>query len=247
MKASLPASHLLRQYLLFVLTAVFLLTMIRAAYGLWYFPSVEESGAIVALFVQGLRFDLAYIGMVCLVPVVLGSLLSMTQSSRIIAKVLIMVFLLSGLVIILSSELITPWMLHSRGLRPDMELLKGISNPVLELQSLLAERIVPAVIGLVLCVLIIVAFWSRMEPKRFLRYPVSKPSALLLAVIGGFVCLMAIWSTADLRRSPISPVNAAISEDATVNELAMNSAYKTLYTFVGPMLDDIARRLPAGN
>ena len=237
MKSTLPASHLLRQFLLFVLTAVFLLTLIRAAYGLWQFPIVEEVGAVVPLFVQGLRFDLALIGLVCLLPVVLGSLLSMTDATRGIAKFLIVSFLLLGLLLILVLELVTPWFIQTQGLRPDLALMAGVDNPMAVLQSVIADHAIPLVIGIVLCVLILIAFWSRMELQRFLRFRLSVPSALLLGVFGGLVCVVAIWSTPDLRQNAFSPGDSLISKDATVNDLAMNSAYKTLYSAVLPFFN----------
>jgi len=108
MSATLPASHLVRQYFLFVLTVIFLLTMVRAGYALWKFPELEETQAFVPLFLQGLRFDLALIGIICLIPVVVGSLLSMTRLTRGLAKFVISAVLFAGLVVIVLLELITP-------------------------------------------------------------------------------------------------------------------------------------------
>ena len=56
--------HLVRHYLLFVFVVVFLLTLARAAYNLWQFDKVVEANVLIPSFLQGLRFDLALIGMV---------------------------------------------------------------------------------------------------------------------------------------------------------------------------------------
>lgn len=239
MTSTLPASHLLRHILLFVLTTVFLLTLIRAAYGLWQFPRLEEADVLVPFFVQGLRFDLALVGLICLVPVVVGSVLSMTNATRGIAKFIIVVFLVVGLLLILALELVTPWFVETQGLRPDIDLLTSIKDPVETFKSVFSEHAIPVVIGLVLCVLILWAFWSRLELTRFLRYRLSFPSALLLAIVGGLACLLAIWSTPDFRNPAFSPGDSLISTDSTINDLVMNSAYKTLYSAALPLLNSV--------
>lgn len=230
MKSTLPATHLLRHFLLFVLTVIFLLTVMRSAYGLWQFPKLEQANAFPGLFLQGLRFDLALIGMIALVPVVIGSLLSMSNATRGLAKLLITVFLVGGLVLILVLELLTPWFVSTQGLRPDINMLSSMPEPLQTFQQVVMQNIVPFSIASVLCLLIVIAFLARMELRRFLRYRVSVPSALAMAVVGGLVCLMAIWSTPDLRKPALSPGGSLITEDSTVNDLVMNSAYKSLYS-----------------
>lgn len=243
MKSTLPASHLMRQYMLFTLTVIFLLTVIRAAYGLWLFPRLDEANAVLSLFVQGLRFDLALIGLVCLVPVVLGSLLAMFNSTRALARILVSSFLLAGLLLVLLLELLTPWFIDTRGLRPDLALLASVENPVEVIMSVVADHAVPLAIGVMLCGLIMIAYWLRMEMPRFLRYRLARPSALFLAIIGGLVCLVAIWSKPDLRKPVFSPADSNISQDQTVNELSMNSAYKTVFALLFDGAVDIK---PAG-
>ena len=240
MKSTLPATHLLRKFLLFVLMCVFLLTLMRAAYGLWQFPKLEEADALIPLFTQGLRFDLALIGLICLVPVVLGSILSMTSVTRGLAKFIIVLFLVVGLLLILLLELITPWFIDTQGLRPDINLLMSVENPIGAFKQVATAHVIPLVVGAILCVLIVAAFWARLELQRFLRYRISVPSAVLMAIGGGLICLVAIWSTPDLRNPALSPADSLISTDATVNDLAMNSAYKTLYSAILPYFNNLS-------
>lgn len=239
MKSTLPATHLLRQFLLFVLTCIFLLTLMRAAYGLWQFPKLEEADALIPLFVQGLRFDFALIGLICLIPVVLGSILSMTNATRGLAKFIIVLFLVLGLLLILLLELVTPWFVDTQGLRPDIDLITSVENPVNTIKQIATAHVLPLAVGSVLCILILLAFWARMELQRFLRYRVSVMSGLLMAIGGGGLCLIAIWSTPDMRNSALSPGDSLISRDATVNDLAMNSTYKTLYSVALPYLNNL--------
>lgn len=237
MKSTLPATHLLRHFLLFVLTVFFLLTVMRAAYGLWQFPKLEQTDSILSLFVQGLRFDLALIGMIVLVPVVLGSLLAMSDATRGFAKFLITLFLVGGLLLVLVLEMVTPWFVDTQGLRPDLNILASMSEPVQTLQQVAKEHAIPFAIAVLLCLLITIAFLSRLELGRFLRYRLSVPSALTLAVFGGLACIVAIWSTPDLRKPALSPGDSLISVDTTVNELVMNTTYKSLYSAALPYLN----------
>ena len=237
MKSTLPAEHLLRQYLLFALTVIFLLTMLRAGFALWQFPQLEETNAFIPLFVQGLRFDLALVGIICLVPVVIGSLLSMISITRWLAKLIIWLFLFGGLVIVLVLEVITPWFIQGQGVRPDINLLKSVEAPFEAYRTVLFENTVPAAIAIVLSILILIAYGLRMELSRFLRYRVSIPAAFMTALVCWALCVLAIWSTPDIRKPAFGPGDALISTNTTINDLAMNSAYKTLYSIALPFLN----------
>ncbi len=230
MAATLPATHLLSRFALFALTVLFLLTMLRAGHALWRFAAIEGQDALLPLFVQGLRFDLALVGVVCLVPVTLGSLLAMFSGTRAIARWLVVGFLLAGLALVLVSELVTPVFLDASGLRPGIAELRALPNPIGTTLGALRAHPVAAGLGIVLGVLILIAFWARLEVQRLLRFPLSKGSALALAFLGGAACLFAIWSGPEPLAGPLSPEAARISDDATVNELVMNSAFKTLAT-----------------
>ena len=236
MQSTLSTSHLMRHFLLFVMTVIFLLTMMRATYALWIFPKLEQTGEFVAFFVQGLRFDLALVGMLCLVPVVVGSLLSMSNATRSIASFIINLFLFGGLFLILSLELITPWFVDTKGLRPDPAMLAAVDAPLSTVKAVLSEHAIPALVALVLSVLILIAFWSRLEVRRFLRYRVSVPAALLTVVLGGALCVLAIWSTfrPDLGLQALNLADAQISDNVTVNDLTMNTAGKFLYSVLEP-------------
>lgn len=238
MKSILPASHLLRQFVLFALIALLLLTVMRAAYSLWQFPKIAEVNAFVPLFVHGLRFDLALIGLICFVPVVLGSLLSITKFTRGLAKSIIVFFLVAGMFLILTLELLTPWFISIQGVRPDLRLLGLVEDPVTVIKAVFTQHTVPIIIGAAVSILILVAFWIRLELSRFLRRKVFAPTGVLLALVGGFVCLVAIWSTPDIRQAAITPADSMVSTDVTVNELTLNTTYKTVHAIISPFFMD---------
>ena len=237
MKSIIPARHLLGHFVLFILTALFLLTVMRTAYALWQFPSVLEANAVLALFLQGLRFDIALIGMVLFVPVVLGSLLSVTKYTRGLAKFVVLLFLTLGLLMILVLELMTPWFINAAGVRPDLSLLAEVDKPLHIITTVFKEHTVPLVIGLVVSFLILIAFILRLELNRFLRFRVFAPTGILMCLLGGLLCVMAIFSTFDLTQRALSPADSLISRDTMVNDLALNTPYKMLYSAASPLFN----------
>lgn len=236
MKSRLSATHLLRHLALFLFIGVFLLTLIRAAYVLWQFPKAIGSNALLDIFVMGLRYDLALMGILLLPVVVLGSLFGMLGVTRGFAKFLVIFLLMLGMFFILVSELITPYFLAEQGVRPDLSVLTAIKDPVTMFASLWSAYMIPAIIGLVLTVLIIVAYWSRLETNRLLRFPLKALSSIVLLIVGVVLCGLAIYSGVDPSQPPLSPSAGLISSETIINEITINSGYKMLYSFVAPFL-----------
>ena len=236
MKTIHTATHLLRQFMLFALTVLLLLSVMRLAYGFWQFPKIVEADALLSLFLHGLRFDIALIGLLCVVPVFLGSLLSVFDVTRAAAKFVIIAFLLGGVFLVLTLELFTPWFISTQGVRPDQAVFAAIESPLSGIKHVFAEHTVPIVIGLIVSFLILIAFWNRLEVSRFLRRRVYAPTGVLLAVVGLVLCALLIRSTLDFTKSTLSPADAAISSDSVVNELAMNTTFKMFHSVVSPLL-----------
>lgn len=239
MRSKLPATHILRHFVLFALTLLFLLTFARAVYALWKFIELEETGAFIPLFVQGLRFDLALIGLMCIVPMFLGSLLGMFKITKGLAKFLIVVFLYVSLFAVLALELVTPWFIHTTGIRPDLSALLAIPESSSDIVEIAKQQWIVTTLGCLLCLLVLLAFWRRLETPRLLRYPISRMAGLGCAVVGVLVCVIAIWSTADFRQLPLGPGDALISVDSTVNELALNTPYKLIHSAALPYFNSL--------
>ena len=201
---------------------------------------MESSGGPLGLFSSGLRFDLSLVGIVCFVPVVLGSLLAMFDATRAIAKGLILVWLVLGLALVLVAELVTPYFLANEAVRPDADALGNLPALVPDLVALAVRHPVPAALGVLLVLLILVAYLARVESARFLHYRVSRPSALALAVFGGLLCLVAARSSFDPFAPPLSPADVALGGEAVVDQIAMNSAWTTLHSLTMPWLQGVA-------
>lgn len=253
MKSSLSAVHLLRVFALFTLVVLFLLTLTRAGFSLWQLSHIEsvegfnQLKGFAELFVLGWRFDLALIGSVLLIPVTLGTFLAMLGPLRILARIIIHLFLILGLLFVLVTEYVTPYFLNAGDARPDFAALQAIENPVAAIAGLWSAQLIPAVIGLVLAILILIAFIVRLETGRFLRHRISPLSGITLMIVGGALCVFAIISNIDFVKPPIAlptvlhPNDSLISADTLVNELSMNSAFKLGWSAVPEVLELVKR------
>ena len=229
--ATLPAIHLTRRFALFAATVVFLLTTLRAGHALWHFPAVEATGALVPLFLQGLRIDVALVGMVCLVPIVLGPVLGAFAPTRALARAPVLGALVSGLALVLVAELATPWFLAELGERPGLGAIRAVEDPLGALVGAVRGHPLVAGLGALLVALVLVAFWERLEAARLLRLPLARGPAFAHAALGGLACAVAIgWGSPGVGDGPLSIVHARLTDDPLVDELIMNSAWKVLVT-----------------
>ncbi len=238
MKSALSASHLLRVFALYAFVTLFLLTLTRAGFSLWRLSDVESVKGFdtlqgfADLFVMGWRFDLALIGAVLFIPVTLGTLFSMLGPLRVIGKIIIVLFLVLGMLFVLFAEYVTPYFLNLSNTRPDLEGIMAISNPAEAIAGLWSTQLIPAVIGLVLLLLIFIAFIARLELSRLLRFRISPLSGITLMIVGGVLCVFAMISSVEFITSPgtiptpLSTEASQISSDMLVNELSMNTAFK---------------------
>jgi hypothetical protein len=208
--------------------------MIRAGYSLWQFPTLLETQSWYSVLLTGLRFDLALIGALLLVPVVIGSVLGMIGVTRLIAKSLLIIWFLFALGYVLLTELMTPYFMLEKGVRPDLAVLAELENPALLATNYVTANVVPAVIAAVLVLLIFVAYVRRLEIGRLLRYRLSVWSALALLILGGAACLLAIRSEYDPGKPALSPNNSLVSTETVINEITMNTGYKMGYSAIQP-------------
>ncbi|MBX2825279.1 MAG: hypothetical protein KTR33_11165 [Gammaproteobacteria bacterium] len=233
MKSALSVTHLIRHFLLFVFTVLFLLTVVRAGLNLWLLHKVGDVPTLTNSFLTGLRFDLATIGYLLLVPIVVVTLLGIFKGTRAIARWFSLWWMMLALLLVMLLELVTPYFIHTASVRPDIHVFNAMEDPVATVASLWSIYLVPALIGIVLVTLIAVAFWSRMDSNRFLRYPVVKWSGFLFLIVGVALCLLAIRSSIELKQPALGPDAALISVEGVVNEIALNSTYKLLHSVLG--------------
>lgn len=230
--SKLPISHLIRHFLLFAFLLFFLMSLTRAGYAIWQLHKFDDVETLLNVFWMGLRFDLALIGILMAVPVFFIPLFAMLRLTRGLAKFLSITWMVVCVVVVLLLELITPYTLQTVGLRPDLAVVSDLGNPLDVLATLWSSHIIPAVIGVVLAMLILIAFIARLNTHRFLTYPVRVFPAICLAVIGLALCLYSARSSLHPLGQAMTPHSALVSTDSLVNEVALNTPYKSLYGFI---------------
>lgn len=228
----LPATHLIRHFLLFAFAVLFLLTMARAGYTLWQMGNVESIGVLTSVFLMGLRFDLALVGILLAVPVFIVPLLAMTRFTRGIGKFLSITWMILAIAAVLLFELLTPYAIQQQGLRPDLSVVSTMGDPVNLLSQLWSKYIIPAVVGIILSILIFVAFIARLDSKRFLRHPIKVIPALLVSFLGLAICIVAATGSANPPGLGFGPQEAQVSGSQVVNEITMNTPFKTVYSLL---------------
>jgi len=96
---------------------------------------------------------------------------------------------------------------------------------------------IPAVIGLILSILIIIAYQARLEVGRMLKFRLSRISTPFLIIVGVLLGGLAIYSGFDFAKPPLSPTTHLISTETIINEVALNTGYKSLHSVVAPMAE----------
>ncbi len=230
--SKLPVSHLIRHFLLFAFAVLFLLTMARAGYTLWQMGNVESVGVLISVFLMGLRFDLALVGILLAVPVFFVPLLAMSRFTRGIGRFLSITWMILALAAVLLFELLTPYTLQQQGMRPDLAVVGALGDPVDLLSQLWSKYIIPAVIGIVLSLLVFIAFITRLDSNRFLRHPLRAIPALCLSFLGLAVCIVAATGSANPPGLGFGPHEAQISSSQVVNEITMNTPFKMVHSLL---------------
>jgi len=232
MVALLSATHLLRRFALFALTLLFLLTASRAGYAWWHHEVLASGNDALRLFVNGLRVDLALVGLLSLPAIVVAPLLGAVRGGRGTARVLVTGSLTLAVLAVLLAEYLTPGVLQLAGVRPDAQVFAAMQDASAVTLSALRAAPLPALLGALLIALVTIAFIARLDTRRLLAHPLSSGSATALALLGGAACLLAVWSGATGPGVPPAVGGASPS----VDELALNTAWKMLY---GPVVEPV--------
>ena len=186
---------------------------------------------------MGLRYDLALCAVLLLPVLLLGGFFGMFKVSRGLAKFFVYLLLMLGMIFILVTELITPYFMVEQGIRPDIHTLAAIDDPIKTVAGLWSSYMVPAVIGLILTVLIIIAYQARLEVGRMMKFRLSRVSTPFLIIFGLLLGSLAIYSGVDFSKPPLSPTTHLISTETILNEVALNTGYKSLHSVVSPMAE----------
>ena len=199
------------------------LTLSRILLVAWYWGRVEPTGGALFIFIQGLRFDIALLGLL-LGPALLAA---PWVSGRKTAGLLLRCYLATMAFLIVYLELGTIPFIDQYDTRPNYLYVEYLKYPA-EILPMLMASYGPFLVSETLLALVFA--WLAWRLSGGIVKTSSKvrlSHALLLTPVIALLIVMMARSTLDHR--PINPSTVAFSTDSMVNQLPMNSPYTLLY------------------
>ncbi len=192
----------------------------------WQFDRVEGASVWPGIFLHGLRVDLIIAGMavaplLLLLPI-LGHRYSWTAWKRVTGLwALVVVF---GF---LFMELSTPTFIAEYDTRPNRLFIEYLNYPQ-EVLSMLWEGYMPTItVGIFICVSLTALFAWLMRPWYRETKPGSYRKAILVWPVVALAVFISVRSTTGHR--PANPAMFALTSDALVNSLIINSTWSVAF------------------
>ena len=217
-----PYTYLLRM----ALFSLLVLSASRAGLIAWNYERVEETGHLLEMILQGIRADTILVCLWLLLPVLTVPVLAWKRWQPVWFS-WTYAWSLIGLIGILFMELATPAFLLQFDTRPNRIFIEYLCYPQEVLSTLWQGFRLPFIGGTLFTCLLGFGFYRllRLPKSHLVLWSPAKtlttwPLILLLVLMG-------IRSTTNHR--PANPALFAITGDAMVNSLVINSSYSLLY------------------
>lgn len=213
--------------LVFLVMVLLLLSASRIGLVLWQSERVTAAGNIGILLLQGMRADLIFIGLWLAIPLLLAPMLARKSSFK-VWLTLNHLWLLLGLVLVILLEVSTPQFILQYDVRPNRLYIEYLKYPK-EVFSTLWQGYRGMLLGGMLALLALL-WLGNLALRQVLAQtrPFARYRTLLLSwPFLVFMAFAAIRSTTEHR--PANPALFAITGDAMVNSLIINSPYSVLY------------------
>ena len=217
-----PYAHIV----LMVIAGLAVLGLSRLGLAIWLSDRVLATQQLAGIFLQGLRADFILVCMFAALPVLLALPLAQRRWQHLWFRFTYL-WCVAALVLITFIELSTPAFIAQYDIRPNRLFIEYLRYPKEVFSTLWAGFKVPLILGIVFTGAAIVLF------SRWLRIPSatlsvgSLPARLLAWPVAVLIVFAGIRSTTDHR--PANPALFAITSDAMVNSLVINSGYSVLY------------------
>ncbi|MFN3710837.1 MAG: LTA synthase family protein [Alishewanella aestuarii] len=214
-------------FIVFIISVLVILSLSRVGLILWQVERVTAAGDIATMLLQGVRADLIFIGLWLAIPLLLAPILAHRGSIKVWKK-LNHIWLLLGLALVILLEVSTPQFILQYDVRPNRLYIEYLKYPK-EVFGTLWQGYRGMLLGGVV-VLLALLWLANLALRRVLAQtrPFARYRSLLLSwPLLVFVAFAAIRSTTEHR--PANPALFAITGDAMVNSLVINSPYSVIY------------------
>ncbi len=219
----------LRPLFSFAWRTLFTLTVCRTVFVVWQWQRVVDADMLATTYIQGLRFDLALVGLMLLVPVICFPVLASNRTLVPAWRGLLRICLPAVLLVIVFMECCTPSFVDQFDSRPNILFLEYLNSPREVAATLWAAYKVPIIVAVLLVSAIT---WINSRQIGRLAAPIQPVGVIPANLVTPFLmilCIGLIRSTLDHR--PVNLSTVARSADPLVNELAFKSTYTVLYAF----------------
>jgi phosphoglycerol transferase MdoB-like AlkP superfamily enzyme len=208
-----------------LLLGLLIFSLSRAGLMAWQWPRVSAAGIPVQMLVQGVRADLILLGYLIALPLVLAPLLAYQKTLR-LWKTLNVAWGTLALVFILFMELSTPQFVMQFDIRPNRLFIEYLSYPTEVIATLWNGFRIALVLGVGFTILLGTAIYKLLKAASA-DITTWRPLPLLL-FWPLLVLLVAFQIRSTMAHRPANPAMFALTGDAMVNSLIINSPWSVL-------------------
>jgi len=191
----------------------------------WQWQRVAATGIVGQILVQGVRADLIMLGYLIVVPLVLSPLLA-HQKTLGLWKNLTVAWGTFALIFIVFMELSTPQFVMQYDVRPNRLFIEYLSYPAEVMSTLWHGFRIALVLGVGFTILLGTAIYKLLKAAS--ADIVAWKPLKLLALWPLLVLLVAFQIRSTLAHRPANPALFALTGDAMVNSLIINSPWSVL-------------------
>jgi phosphoglycerol transferase MdoB-like AlkP superfamily enzyme len=208
-----------------LLLGVAIFSLSRAGLVAWQWDRVAATGIVWQILGQGVRADLIMLGYLIAVPLVLSPLLAHQKTLKLWKNVTV-VWGTFALIFIVFMELSTPQFVMQYDVRPNRLFIEYLSYPAEVMSTLWHGFRIALVLGVGFTVLLGAAIYKTLKAASA-NITAWRPLKLL-AVWPLLVLLVAFQIRSTLAHRPANPAMFALTGDAMVNSLIINSPWSVL-------------------
>lgn len=208
-----------------LLIGLIVLSLSRICLGIWQWERVRVTGLLFEILVQGIRADLILLGYFVAVPVLLAPFFA-HEVTRSFWRIFTVSWATLALFFVIFMELASPPFMMQFDLRPNRLFIEYLSYPKEVVSTLWNGFRFALIFGIGFSVALGLTIYVLLHNAALQSGAWSSKKLLLLWPLVFVVAFMQVRSTTDHR--PANPALFALSGDALVNSLIINSGWSVL-------------------
>ena len=210
-----------------LLIGLLILSLSRLGLVVWQWDRVSAAIDLPSLFIQGLRADLIIMGML-IAPLMLLMPLLVNKLTWQLWQKLVWFWSLMIIVLIIFMESATPTFIVQYDLRPNRLFVEYLQYPKEVFSTLWEGFRLPLILGVVFTILAGL-FTNRLLQHWLKQYHLDWPVWRVWLTWPLMVLILVVMIRSTLSHRPANPAMFAITSDAMVNSLVINSTWSVYF------------------